>query len=259
MNATIANHGLRFVILATIFSAPLAADPTDGQQEADTAQDENQQNHLDGYAKAKWAGKTLLYKTTNGHWRRAEKLVVKKKQGAFLSQGGQRVPYQPGDVIFKTRSFGWYKSDAGEPPVAATRLAGTGFVPSPESKALIDAVRATGAQSVQGRLDPEITRMATRYAQSMARQQRQDGHAGWSQRFSYLLSQGGGGGAPSEITAQSWSDLGPSLEAHARSCVRSWLQSPGHRAEMMRYHGRYGYAMARGNNGVYYGVGIFAN
>ena len=36
-------------------------------------------------------------------------------------------------------------------------------------------------------------------------------------------------------------------------------QSPGHRADMMRYHGRYGYAMARGRNGMYYAVGIFAN
>ena len=128
---------------------------------------------------------------------------------------------------------------------------------APESRALINAVRETGAQSVHGHLDPELVQMAMRYAQSMARQQRQDGHAGWNQRFQYLISQGAAGA--SEITAESWSHLGPSLETHAHSCVSSWLQSPGHRADMMRYHGRYGYAMARGDNGVYYAVGVFAN
>ena len=134
-----------------------------------------------------------------------------------------------------------------------------GYTLPPESRALIEAVRRTGARSVQGRLDPEIVQMALRYAQKMARQGRQDGHAGWNGRFQYLLSQGGGGGMPSEITAESWNFLGDSLETHAQSCVESWLQSPGHRADMMKFHGRYGYAMARGRNGVYYAVGIFAN
>lgn len=135
-----------------------------------------------------------------------------------------------------------------------------GFVEvSAESRALIDAVRETGAQSVQGTLDPELLEMAQQYAQRMANQQRQDGHAGFEQRFQYLTRAGSGGSSASEITAESWSFLSPELAEHARSCVKSWLQSPGHRADMMRFHGRYGYAMARGDNGVYYAVGIFVN
>ena len=165
------------------------------------------------------------------------------------------VDFQVRAELKKTRSREEFEADASNQSAAQP----AGFTVPPESRALIEAVRRTGARSVQGRLDPEIVQMALRYAQKMARQGRQDGHAGWSGRFQYLLSQGGGGGMPSEITAESWNFLGESLETHAQSCVESWLQSPGHRADMMKFHGRYGYAMARGRNGVYYAVGIFAN
>ena len=120
MNTATAIHGLSVVILTTVFSASLAADQTEGYREAESNKEER--NQFDGYAKAKWADRALLYKTTNGHWRRADKFVVKKTQGAFLNQAGQRVPYQPGDVIFKTGSFGWYKSDPGEKPAMTVNV-----------------------------------------------------------------------------------------------------------------------------------------
>jgi uncharacterized protein YkwD len=153
-----------------------------------------------------------------------------------------------------------YLADKASRPQLASYHEPVRSLVTAESQALINAVQETGARSVSGHCDPNLTRIAMRYARKMARQQRQDGHAGWGQRSQNLMGRYGSSGRPaSEITAESWSHLGPSLDRHARSCVESWQQSPGHRADMMRYHGRYGYAMAQGNNGIYYAVGIFAN
>ena len=160
----------------------------------------------------------------------------------------------------KVRTHKQYLADKASRPQQATYQEPVRSLVTAESQALINAVQETGAKSVSGHCDPELTRIAMRYARKMARQQRQDGHAGWGQRSQNLMGRYGSSGRPaSEITAESWSHLGSSLDRHARSCVDSWQQSSGHRADMMRYHGRYGYAMARGNNGIYYAVGIFAN
>ena len=257
------------VLLLMMGGLPLAAEEESqateiAAEDARGAADDGSEVHFAGYATARWSGDELLYQTRFGDWRAASHILVTHEEGAFTNQAGKRVEYVAGDVLFNTRTLGWFKSHPGDRELAVAD--GEEFSPSDQtlppdadSRALIAAVRATGAQSVAGKFDPEIYEMAMRYAQKMARQGAQDGHAGWDRRFQYLLSQGGGGRYPSEITAESWNDLGPSAEAHARSCVEAWQQSPGHNADMMRYHGRYGYAMARGRNGVCYGVGIFAN
>ncbi len=168
--------------------------------------------------------------------------------------------YRVSAKLRKVRTHDQYLADKKSRPQLATYDEPVQSSVSAECQALVNAVRQTGARSVAGIQDPGLTRIAMRYARKMARQQRQDGHAGWSQRSQFLMGRYGSGGRPaSEITAESWSHLGPSLDSHARSCVESWQQSPGHRADMMRYHGRFGYAMARGRNGIYYAVGIFAN
>lgn len=172
-----------------------------------------------------------------------------------------RVAVEPQRILSHAEYAELVDRDKTESSLAESKIPHAPMFPTlaPECAALMTAVRETGAESVRGQLDPELVQMASRYAERMARQQRQDGHAGWTERFHYLTRPGGGGRSASEITAESWGHLGESLDAHARSCVESWLQSPGHRAEMMGAHERYGYAMARGENGVYYAVGIFVN
>ena len=255
MNIQVWMRPLLVVALWMTFVAPLPAE--EKETDAELEPDQKNVTYFKDYALTKWSNQTLLYKTQGGRWLAARKFVVADQQGAFLNQGRERVPYRPGDILFKTRRFGWYKAHPLPTTAQAAPVSTPAFPVSPESLALIDAVRSTGGHSVDGKLDPKITQMAMSYAQRMARQGGQDGHAGWNERFHSLIAQGHG--APGEITAQSWGSEGSSLDAHARSCVQSWLQSPGHRAHVMRYRARYGYAMARGSNGVYYAVGIFAD
>ena len=115
-----------------------------------------------------------------------------------------------------------------------------------------------GASSALGVLDPAICRMSDNYAASDASAGRQQGHAGFQGRFDALRA--GGARSASEIEAESWPTnmLGNDLMVHARDCVKSWKQSPGHYADMMRYHTRFCYSMARQGNGTYYCIGLFA-
>lgn len=127
--------------------------------------------------------------------------------------------------------------------------------------ALILAVMETGAMSPLGRIDAKVCELSEPYAAKQAQRHAQDGHSGFGERYNRLTSNGSGSVYSSEITAESWpnQNLGTSLMAHARDCVKSWLQSPGHKADMMRYHSRMCYSMAAAEDGTRYCVGLFAD
>jgi hypothetical protein len=139
-----------------------------------------------------------------------------------------------------------HHSDSRDPK----RFSGAGS--TPEEKALIRAVEKVGGKSVEGQLDPRICEQTRAYADKMASQQAQDNHAGSDERFHAI-----GGGAASEITAESWGSE-HSIQQHADECVHSWLQSPAHAPALTGYHDRFCYSMAQGSNGSYYCTGLFA-
>lgn len=64
-----------------------------------------------------------------------------------------------------------------------------------------------------------------------------------------------GSGTPAEICAQSQSGLG--LFEGAIACMRAWRYSSAHWSIAKRTHRYYGYDMALGKNGAWYGVGFF--
>jgi hypothetical protein len=64
-----------------------------------------------------------------------------------------------------------------------------------------------------------------------------------------------GGGMPSEICAQSWSE--ESMFEGAIGCMRAWRNSSGHWSIAKKPHRYYGYDMARSKNGAWYAVGFF--
>ena len=66
-----------------------------------------------------------------------------------------------------------------------------------------------------------------------------------------------GSGTPAEICAQSQSGLG--LFEGAIACMRAWRYSSAHWSIAKRTHRYYGYDMAQGKNGAWYGVGFFIN
>jgi hypothetical protein len=64
-----------------------------------------------------------------------------------------------------------------------------------------------------------------------------------------------GGGMPSEICAQSWSN--ESMFEGAIGCMRAWRNSSAHWSIARKHHRYYGYDMAQSKNGAWYAVGFF--
>lgn len=82
------------------------------------------------------------------------------------------------------------------------------------------------------------------------------GHHNWGTRF-HRINDRLGNMVAQEVCAESWP--GQSLWDAAVECVRSWRHSPGHWDAVQRVHPVFAYDMKRGNNGIWYGVGIFAD
>lgn len=125
---------------------------------------------------------------------------------------------------------------------------------SSDSKLIIEAGKEMGVQSIKsGRYDQTLQDEAEQYAKQMAEICRQDGHGGWDRRMNRLIKK-----LPQysyqEITAESWS--WQDNKASAPEMFKCWRQSPGHWSVANGNCAVYGYAMARGRNNIYYGVGI---
>jgi len=82
------------------------------------------------------------------------------------------------------------------------------------------------------------------------------GHHDWESRF-HRINGRLDNMLAKEVCAESWP--GQSMWDAAVECVRSWRHSPGHWSAVQRSHPIFAYDMKRGNNGVWYGVGIFAD
>ncbi len=102
--------------------------------------------------------------------------------------------------------------------------------------------------------NPALFVAAQSHSQHQANIQVQ-GHHQWESRFHLISSQVGGTAA--EVCAESWP--GQTLIDAAEECVHSWRQSPGHWSAVRGSHASFGYDMKRGNNGIWYGTGIFGN
>ncbi len=86
------------------------------------------------------------------------------------------------------------------------------------------------------------------------------GHQQWDSRFHRIMSRLLGRGTPAlpkEVVAESWPNQ--NLIDSCIDCVASWRQSPGHWDAVRSLHTTYGYDIQRGNNGIWYATGIFAN
>jgi hypothetical protein len=83
------------------------------------------------------------------------------------------------------------------------------------------------------------------------------GHHNWGSRFQAINARLPAGLVATEVCAESWP--GQSLVDAAEECVHSWRQSPGHWSNVRERHALFGYDLKRGNNGIWYGTGIFAH
>jgi hypothetical protein len=109
--------------------------------------------------------------------------------------------------------------------------------------------------STEGEPSPLIAQAATEHSEYQA-EKNVLGHQNYGTRSSRLLD-ALGGGSPSEICAQSWSD--ESLYEAAIGCVRAWRHSSAHWSMAKKPHTYYGYDIVRGKNGAWYATGIFVD
>lgn len=97
--------------------------------------------------------------------------------------------------------------------------------------------------------------MALRHARYMAKHQWQQ-HQHWDARYAELVRTTPEYRGFVEIVAQSWP--WNNREQAAAEMFNSWRQSPGHWRVANGICDAYGYSMAVGTNGIWYGAGITA-
>lgn len=107
----------------------------------------------------------------------------------------------------------------------------------------------------EGVQDDRLVKSASVHAAWMAAHQKQ-GHQNWDARKVKIQRALGPGWNVEEVCAESWPGQGK-LDA-AKEMFHSWKQSPGHWAAINQPGGRYGFAMALGENGVWFGCGQIA-
>jgi hypothetical protein len=82
------------------------------------------------------------------------------------------------------------------------------------------------------------------------------GHQNWETRFHQVRAVTNAASA-NEVVAESWPNQ--DLIDSCIDCVKSWRHSSGHWGAVRKRHRLYGYDIRLGNNGIWYGTGIFAN
>lgn len=83
------------------------------------------------------------------------------------------------------------------------------------------------------------------------------GHHRWENRFHHIRQLLGDQYTPIEVVAESWPEQ--NMIDSCIDCVASWRQSSGHWSAVKAQHALYGYDIRRGENGIWYGTGIFAS
>ncbi|MGA2059101.1 MAG: hypothetical protein ABSG67_01370 [Thermoguttaceae bacterium] len=124
------------------------------------------------------------------------------------------------------------------------------------TEALIRVGRELGVRSIAtGQQHPILQKAAENQAAYQARIHAQ-GHWNWESRVQQLYREMPDCGEFAEVCNQSWA--GQDVESAAHEMYRSWRLSPGHWSAVNGTCDYWGYAMARGSNGIWYATGIFA-
>lgn len=125
--------------------------------------------------------------------------------------------------------------------------------PTTAETALVEAGRKLGVRSiVEGKPHATLIHEARQYAVHLASINRQDGHAGFGERYARIRKVLPGH-AVAEVTAESWDndDLGQA----AGGMFRDWRSSSDHWQTVNGPAAYYGYSMAKGKS-RWYAVGI---
>jgi hypothetical protein len=172
---------------------------------------------------------------------------------AVLDLAHPKMPYYGGVVsAFPFTTSKYYRWRTDYLPVILELPAGT-----ITQRTMVWAVRVHPERpaSTTGAMDGRLAGAAQQHCEYQARIGVQ-GHHRWEGRFHRLRALLGRG-APVEIVAESWP--GQNMIDSCVDCVASWRHSSGHWNAVRTAHSVYGYDIRRGNNGIWYGTGIFAS
>lgn len=123
-------------------------------------------------------------------------------------------------------------------------------------QSLITEGQSWKVQSITtGQVNADLQKAAVAHAEYQAKGRRQ-GHQQWESRVKALRQLLPQCHTFAEVVNESWP--GQDQQAAANEMYRSWKLSPGHWSAVNGKCRYYGYAMRRGDNGVWYACGIFA-
>lgn len=178
-----------------------------------------------GFAKGRMVDGKFQYLDNEGNWKEATTFYRADKDGTFLNRVGDSVDFSAGDIIFQTPDFGWFKAKKDTPTV-----------PNPKEVSLSEVeeliVQFTNEERVKRglpalKVSPRLQELTRQKAQNMAK----------SQNLSHNISPQTPGG---ENIA--WN------QASAKEVVQSWMNSSGHRANILNpRYSEIGVGMAQGN------------
>jgi len=219
------------------FTSPVFSETNHGaENRSNRAQEQNSRPPAAGYFKGRWADGNFEYLNEQDLWIPAEAAYRTTKDGTFLDINGNTVEYSKGDVLFKASDGGWYKARKETPTVTEPAEPVDPSVPNPENTELSETERLVIKYTNEERMkrglpalkvSPSLLKLSRSKSTNMAR----------SQNLSHSVSPRPQGG---ENIA--WN------QANAKEVVRTWMNSDGHRANILnRRYSTIGVGMARGN------------
>ena len=133
----------------------------------------------------------------------------------------------------------------------------------PDEIALNEAVKKSKGKSAEGTWSPALCEITREWAKVMAGRHRTSTAPQGHDRFSKGENSRSDRAlaatqtmAASEVLASTYG-FEKSLEEHAMSCVRGWLESPSHNPEVMYKHDYFCYSMEKSSDQKYYCIGLF--
>jgi len=174
----------------------------------------------------------LEYQDSKGQWKPALTYFRADEAGTFVSQNGSTENYQKGDLLFKTQGSGWVKASGPVPGEAENNAA----LPNPQQVSLSEVERLVVIYTNEERIKRGLPSLEiSESLQSLSRQK--SANMARLRNLDHGVSprpQGGENIAWNQKTAQ--------------EVVRTWMNSSGHRANILnRSYSKIGVGMAVGN------------
>ncbi|NBX93333.1 MAG: CAP domain-containing protein [Proteobacteria bacterium] len=185
------------------------------------------------YVEGRWVEGSFQYKSARGSWEPTSSAYRADKDGMFLNAQGAAIDYKKGDILFKVRDSGWFKAKKDSP---VSDVSEDPAIPNPQGVELSETerliVRFTNLERMKRglaplKVSPQLQTLTERKAENMAK----------SRNLSHSVAPLPPGG---ENIA--WN------QASAREVVNSWMNSDGHRANILnRNYTTIGVGVAQGN------------